>query len=124
LIQILSLLLVLEILLSQTFQMIIEPKKRIDRYWVLILMTGLLHNALFYIALSLDRYTNIEIIPFLGSYTAWSAVRIFHLFFMWGLIEFMRSRVLWFMWKEKHPEGFINFLKKELKRVAKSKTLD
>jgi len=115
-IQILSLLILLEIFCSESFQAIVTDNK-MARGFIIAIGSGVLHNIIFYVVLTIDRYTNADIHPFFGSYTVWSAVRVFHLFAMMGVVDFMRGRIAWFGFKKKHPEGFIRFLLRRIHYV-------
>ena len=93
-----SLLCVVFIVMSEWYQTRITEEKNFKIY-IYVMLTGLIHNALFYIVLNLDRYTALDIQPLFGSYTAWSAVRLFHLFAVWALVSGMRC---WIAWRKRH----------------------
>lgn len=112
-IQLLCLICVVEILISQCFQLKITHNKN-AKGPILALMTGVFHNAIFYIVLNLDRFTFLDIKPLFGSYTIWSSVRIFHIFFVMAIIEYMRGQIAYDFWKTSHPEGLLIYIKNRI----------
>lgn len=114
-VQFLSLFCVLLILISQIYQYYVL-KDNNAKIWILLLTTGVIHNAVFYIVLNLDRYTTINITPLFGSYTIWSSIRILHLFATWAIVEGFRGWILfsrhggfsfikrWISWSKRHAK--------------------
>jgi hypothetical protein len=120
LLQVLCLICVVEILISQTFQLVVTPN-RCAKPIILAMMTAVVHNAIFYIVLNLDKLiTPNEINPLFGSYTVWSAIRVFHMFFVMAIIEYLRGRKEYDLWKVVHPEGLLIYLKNRGKHDRKN----
>lgn len=122
--QMISLLFVVEILLTQIYQIVISAKtlkrfrtlENIDRrekvneerrqiialYWILAMMGAVIHSIIFYAVLNLDRYTTLQVTPLGGSYTTWSSILRLHWYGTVGIIEAGRAAIEWGRYRGLH----------------------
>lgn len=98
-IQLITFLLVLAGVWIEIYQWKKEPS---EKYWIISTLTWMFHALFFYVFLTFDRYTKIDLSPFFGSYTLWSGVLRLHIIGTIIILEF--SRVLQASLRKKKKE--------------------
>lgn len=87
--QIITLAFVLVGFVLEVYQAVTESK---ENYWSFSHALWMTHALFFYIFITLDRYTTLEIKPVFGSYTLWSSVLRLHIVATFVILEWARIR--------------------------------
>jgi hypothetical protein len=66
-------------------------KNPTEKYWIISTLIWLVHAGFFYVFITLDRYTTLDLHPLFGSYTLWSSILRLHIISTFIVLEWFRS---------------------------------